>query len=65
MTTTILNDRVTLTVTEVAGATGLSEVMLRKHIADGGIPSIKVGRRRLIPATWLTTLTAKDNDDAR
>lgn len=59
------NERTTLTVAEVAAATGLSEVGLRKHIASGAIPSVKVGRRRLIPATWLRNLTTKGTTNAR
>ncbi len=60
-----LDHRTTLTVAEVSAATGLSEVGLRKHIASGTIPSVKVGRRRLIPATWLRDLTPKDKTNAR
>lgn len=44
------------TIGEIALATGLSKVMIHRQVRDGGIPSTKVGQRRLIPTTWLRTL---------
>lgn len=49
--------RVTYTVAEVASMTGLSQVLVRKRIRLGLIPSTKVGDRRLIPASWIASLT--------
>ena len=44
-----LMGRISLTVGEVAPALGLSERTVRKAIADGEIPSVMVGGRRLVP----------------
>lgn len=48
--------RVTYSVAEVAAMTGLSEVLVRKRVRLGLIPSTTVGDRRLIPASWVDAL---------
>lgn len=48
--------RVTYSVAEVAAMTGLSEVLVRKRVRNGLIPSTTVGDRRLIPASWVDAL---------
>lgn len=48
--------RVTYSVAEVASMTGLSEVLIRKRVRLGLIPSTTVGDRRLIPSSWLDKL---------
>jgi len=44
-----LMGRIALTVGEVAPALGLSERTVRKAIANGDIPSVMIGGRRLVP----------------
>lgn len=44
------------TISEFSSISTLSRMTLHRRIADGTIPSIKVGRRRLIPADALNHL---------
>jgi excisionase family DNA binding protein len=45
-----MDERITLSVKEVAQATGASEQTVRRRIADGEIPAIRLGSRVLIVA---------------
>ncbi len=49
-------DRVTYTVTEAAAATGMSPSGIRKAMSEGVIPTVTVGRRKLVPAGWVRSL---------
>jgi excisionase family DNA binding protein len=51
-------DRVTLTVLEAAQMLGLSKGAVYEAAATGAIPSIRVGRRILIPKAALNRLLA-------
>jgi excisionase family DNA binding protein len=44
------------TVAEFAAATHVSESLVRRGIADGTIPSFKIGGARRIPARFLAEL---------
>jgi excisionase family DNA binding protein len=54
--------RVTLTVSEVAGVLGISRTKAYEAVAAGSIPSVKIGRRLLVPVaafyTWLSAASA-------
>jgi excisionase family DNA binding protein len=54
--------RITLTVPEVATVLGLSRTKTYEAIANGQIPSVKIGRRLLVPAAafnaWLAGASA-------
>lgn len=54
-------DRIALTVEEAAQRLGLTRKALYAHLAAGHIPSVRLGRRRLIPVAalekWLTEQT--------
>lgn len=45
-----------LSIEAFAQATGLSTRTVRRRIADGTVPAVRVGRRILIPAEALATL---------
>jgi excisionase family DNA binding protein len=45
-----------LTVAEFAAAINVSESLVRRAIADGSVPSFKVGGARRIPARYLEQL---------
>ena len=45
-----------LSLRDTADALKISMPTLHRRLNDGSIPSVKVGRRRLIPATYLDTL---------
>ena len=46
-------NRAALRVKDVVAASGLSKNTVHARIADGTLPSVKVGRARLIPRTSL------------
>lgn len=43
----------TVTVADVARATGMSESAIYEHVRRGEIPNVAIGRRVLIPRVWL------------
>jgi excisionase family DNA binding protein len=43
-----MNDRITITVSEMAARTGLSRTFLFSEIKDGRLRSLKIGKHRLI-----------------
>lgn len=45
-----------LSIEDVAQSTNLSTRTVRRRIADGTIPAVRVGRRILIPADALLTI---------
>jgi len=51
-----------LSVDEVAERTTLHPVSVYRMIADGRIPSVKLGKRRLIPSDWLSNLESTAGD---
>jgi excisionase family DNA binding protein len=55
-------DRVTYTAAEVAAKTGISRSSVYQLLDRGEIPAVRVGRRRLIPASWVETLDAARDD---
>jgi excisionase family DNA binding protein len=52
------NDRLTLTVDETRRKLGLSRGLIYQAIHEGQIPSIRIGRRILIPRAALEKLLA-------
>jgi excisionase family DNA binding protein len=48
--------RLALSVGEVAAALGIGRRTVERAIADGVIPSVTLGRRRLVPVTALRSL---------
>ena len=63
------DDREALTVEECAKATGISRAAIYVHVGSGELPSIKLGRRRLVRRQalqdWLAMLEKQTaaNDD--
>ena len=59
---TVLENKFVLSVKEAAKVLGIHENTLRRRIADGSIPSRKLGARILIPVSALRAwLVADDN----
>ncbi len=54
-----------LTRREVATALRLSLATVAEQIRDGLIPSVRWGRRRLIPVAWLAELAREPMEKAR
>ena len=50
------NDRLTLTVEEAAGLLGISRALGYELVARGEVPSIRLGRRIVVPRRALDTL---------
>ncbi len=48
--------RVTYTVTEAAGVLGISRALAYELVARGELPSIRLGRRIVVPAAALRSL---------
>src|SRR5436305_959395 len=46
-------ERLTYSIAEAVELTGLSLATVQRHLRDGRLPSVLVGRRRLIPAREL------------
>ena len=42
-----------LRVAEVSAALGISRAVVARRVADGTIPSVRLGRRILIPRRWV------------
>ena len=53
----------TYTVAEVVEILGLSRITILRRIKDGSIPSIRLGRRVLIPAEYMDALLGKWRED--
>lgn len=51
-------DRPTLSVTETADLLGISRWLVQQAVRDGSLPSVRVGRRILIPRVQLDALLA-------
>jgi excisionase family DNA binding protein len=45
-----------LSIQETAKALGISRISAYRHVEAGTIPSVRVGSRRLVPASYLSTL---------
>ncbi|MFN8053597.1 MAG: helix-turn-helix domain-containing protein [Acidimicrobiales bacterium] len=58
------NNRPTLSVDEVADILGLDRKTVYASVSSGEIPSLRVGRRILVPTRWLADLIAPDARDA-
>ncbi|AEG50766.1 DNA binding domain protein, excisionase family [Sphingobium chlorophenolicum L-1] len=54
------NGRLAFSLNEASEATGLSRSHLTRVIAAGELRSMKVGRRRLIPASEMRRLVGED-----
>lgn len=50
------NDRLTLTVSEAAGALGISRALAYELVARGELPSLRLGRRLVVPRKALDAL---------
>ena len=61
MTMTNGNGKLTLNVKEVAALLGISENLTRAAIDSGEIPSMKIGRRILIPRIALEQMIARES----
>ena len=57
-------NRPTLSVDEVADLLGLDRKTVYASVSSGEIPSLRVGRRILVPTRWLADLIAPDAGDA-
>lgn len=55
--------RPTLTVDAVADLLGLDRKTVYAAINSGELPSLRVGRRILVPTSWLAARIAPDSDD--
>ena len=51
----------TISVTEAARLLGISRATAYAAVRNGDIPSINIGKRRMIPRTWLITQLGTDN----
>lgn len=56
-----VNDRPVLTAREVATLLGLTPATVYRAMSRGEIPSISLGRRKLIPVAMLKRLLAGEN----
>lgn len=56
--------RATLTVDEAAEFLGVSRATAWRRVWDGGLPSIRIGRRVLIPRARLEALLDEDVSEA-
>ncbi len=52
------NDRPALSVAETADLLGISRWLVQQAVRDGSLPSVRVGRRILIPKVRLEALLA-------
>ena len=52
-------DRYMMSIAEVARAFGISRRTVERHVRAGLIPTVALGRRRLIPAAWVVELEAE------
>jgi excisionase family DNA binding protein len=58
-------DRITLTVEEAGGRLGISRTLAYELVRRGEIPSIRLGRRVLVPIQALDRMVASASDDSR
>ncbi|HKY14814.1 MAG TPA: helix-turn-helix domain-containing protein [Microthrixaceae bacterium] len=56
-------ERPTLTVDAVAEILGLDRKTVYAAVESGGLPSLRVGRRILVPTAWLAARITPDTDD--
>jgi len=56
-------ERPTLTVDAVAEILGLDRKTVYSAINSGELPSLRVGRRILVPTSWLAARITPDSDD--
>jgi excisionase family DNA binding protein len=56
------NERPTLSVAETADLLGISRWLVQQAVRDGSLPSVRVGRRILIPKVRLEALLAGPAD---
>jgi excisionase family DNA binding protein len=57
-------DRITLTVEEAGGRLGISRTLAYELVRRGEIPSIRLGRRVLVPIQALDRMVASASDDS-
>jgi excisionase family DNA binding protein len=50
--------RLVFTVQETSELLGLSTITIYRRLADGSIPSVLIGRRRLVPAAFFQKIEA-------
>jgi len=53
-----------LSVPEFASVIGVSRITAYRHVESGKVPSVLVGRRRLIPVRYLETLESSAFTDS-
>jgi excisionase family DNA binding protein len=56
-------ERPTLTVDEVAEILGLDRKTVYAAVNSGELPSLRVGRRILVPTSWLAARITPDSED--
>ena len=61
---TVPPGRLFASVPEVAEILGLDARTLRRGIADGQVPSVRVGARVLVPTAWLRQQAGQDSASA-
>lgn len=52
-------ERYMLSIAEIGQALGISRRTTERHIRGGLIPTVRVGRRRLVPVAWVAELEAE------
>lgn len=57
-------DRLVLTIAEAAELLGISRAFAYELAAQGGLPTIRLGRRRLVPRRALLAMVGEDPDTA-
>ena len=62
---TVADDRLVLTVTEVAAALGISRAHAYELVARGDLPSLRLGRRIVVPRRELALLLGGDAGGSR
>lgn len=58
----VLSNRLTCTVREACGATGIGKTKMHELISGGAVRSTKVGRRRLVIVPSLLRLVGQETD---
>ncbi len=54
----LLDTRIAITVSEAAEMLGVSKPHLYKCMNDGEVPSLRVGKKRLVPVSYLRDVAA-------